>query len=46
MTPIEKLVRPARIEDADVLAELVDYARSDRKSSELTVLIHTGQCSL
>jgi hypothetical protein len=24
MTPIEKLVRPARIEDADVLAELVD----------------------
>ena len=26
MTPIEKLVRPARIEDADVLAELVDYA--------------------
>ena len=23
MTPIEKLVRPARIEDADVLAELV-----------------------
>src|SRR6516164_5121471 len=26
MTPIEKVVRPARIEDADVLAELVDYA--------------------
>ena len=26
MTPIEKLVRPARIEDADLLAELVDYA--------------------
>jgi hypothetical protein len=26
MTPIEKLVRPARIEDADVLADLVDYA--------------------
>ena len=26
MTSIEKLVRPARIEDADVLAELVDYA--------------------
>jgi hypothetical protein len=26
MTPIEKLVRPGRIEDADALAELVDYA--------------------
>ena len=26
MTPTEKVVRPARIEDADVLAELVDYA--------------------
>ena len=26
VTPIEKVVRPARIEDADVLAELVDYA--------------------
>jgi len=26
MTPIGRLVRPARIEDAEVLAELVDYA--------------------
>ena len=31
MTPIEKLVRPARIEDADVLAELVDYAGEARQ---------------
>ena len=46
MTDIEKRFRPARIDDADVLAELVDYAGEDLPSylwSKLAVPGETAQ---